>query len=245
MNITATFEKLKTMKLLGFENAYRTLYEAGGNSNYTIDELMAHLIDAEYNERYNKKFARLLKNAGFKQQASMDQIDYAAQRSLDKNQLLRLQSCDWIKKSRDILIVGPTGVGKSFLGCALGFQACLNGFKVLYAPSGKLLERLLFAKADGSYHSELDKIARMDLLILDDFALKPIEAKARTILFDIVDDRHAKKSTIITSQIPVKDWHECIGDLTLADAIMDRLVNGSYRLELKGESMRKNIKKED
>jgi len=245
MNITATLEKLKTMKLHGFENAYRTIYESGGNSNFTIDELMGHLIDAEYNERYNKKFARLLKYAGFKQQASLDQIDYASQRTLDKNQLLRLQTCDWIKKSRDILITGPTGVGKSFIGCALGFQGCLNGFKVLYSPSGKLLEKLFFAKADGSYHNELDKIAKMDLLILDDFALKPIESKVRTILFDIIDDRHAKKSTIITSQIPVKDWHECIGDLTLADAIMDRLVNGSYRLELKGESMRKYIKNDD
>ena len=242
MNITATFEKLKTMKLSGFENAYRIIYEAGGNSNFTIDELIAHLIDAEYDERYNKKLSRLIKNAGFRQQATLDQIDYTSQRTLDKNQLLRLQTCDWIKKSRDILITGPTGVGKSFIACALGFQACISEFKVLYTTSGKLLDKLLFAKADGSYLNELEKIAKMDLLILDDFGLKPIDAKNRTMFFDIIDDRHSKKSTIITSQIPVKDWYDCIGEPTIADAIMDRLTNGSFRIELQGESMRKRIK---
>jgi DNA replication protein DnaC len=242
MNITATFEKLKTMKLSGFENAYRVIYEAGGNSNFTIDELIAHLIDAEYDERYNKKLSRLIKNAGFRQQATLDQIDYTSQRTLDKNQLLRFQTCDWIKKSRDILITGPTGVGKSFIACALGFQACISEFKVLYTTSGKLLDKLLFAKADGSYLNELEKIAKMDLLILDDFGLKPIDAKNRTMFFDIIDDRHSKKSTIITSQMPVKDWYDCIGEPTIADAIMDRLTNGSFRLELQGESMRKRIK---
>ena len=242
MNITATFEKLRTMKLSGFENAYRIIYEAGGNSNFTIDELIAHLIDAEYDERYNKKLSRLIKDAGFRQQATLDQIDYASQRTLDKNQLLRLQTCDWIKKSRDILITGPTGVGKSFIACALGFQACISEFKVLYTTSGKLLDKLLFAKADGSYLNELEKIAKMDLLILDDFGLKPIDAKNRTMFFDIIDDRHSRKSTIITSQIPVKDWYDCIGEPTIADAIMDRLTNGSFRLELQGESMRKHIK---
>ncbi len=243
MNITATFEKLKTMKLSGFESAYRIIYETGTNVSFTNDEIIGHLIDAEYDDRYNKKLARLLKNAGFRQQVTFNQIDFTAQRTLDKNLMLRLQTCDWIKKSQDILIVGPTGVGKSFIACAIGFQACMAEFKVLYTSTGKMLDKLLFAKADGTYHTELDKISRSDLLIMDDFGLKPMDAKTRNILFDIIDDRNAKKSTIITSQIPVKDWYDCVGDPNLADAIMDRLVNGSFRIEMQGESMRKNIKK--
>jgi DNA replication protein DnaC len=242
MNITQTFEKLKTMKLSGFESAYRTIYERGTNASFTNDEIIGHLVDAEYDERYNKKLARLLKNAGFRQQVTFNEIDFVAQRTLDKNLMLRLQTSDWIKKSKDILIIGPTGVGKSFIACSLGFQACLCEFKVLYASTSKLLDKLLFAKADGTYLSELDKIARMDVLIMDDFGLKPMDGKTRNILFDVIDDRNGKKSTIITSQMPVKEWYDCIGDPTLADAIMDRLVNGSFRIEMQGESMRKTIK---
>lgn len=246
MNMVATFEKIKTLKLFGFENAYRTIYEAGGNDHFTIDELIAHLIDAEYDNRYNKKLARLIKNAGFKQRATFDQIDFVTQRTLDKNQILRFQTCDWIKKSRDILIVGPTGVGKSFISSALGFTACINEFKVLYTTTSKLLDRLLFSKADGSYLKELEKIAKQDLLILDDFGLLPIDSKTRPMLFDIIDDRHSKKSTIVISQLPIKNWYECIGEpSSISDAIMDRLVNGSYRIEMQGSSMRKSIKNED
>lgn len=242
MNITQTFEKLKTLKLSGFESAYRTIYETGTNASFTNDEIIGHLVDAEYDERYNKKLARLLKNAGFRQQVTFNEIDFVAQRTLDKNLMLRLQTCDWIKKSKDILIIGPTGVGKSFIACSLGFQACLSEFKVLYSSTSKLLDKLLFSKADGTYLSELDKIARMDVLIMDDFGLKPMDGKTRNILFDVIDDRNGKKSTIITSQMPVKEWYDCIGDPTLADAIMDRLVNGSFRIEMQGESMRKTIK---
>lgn len=243
MNITATFEKLRTLKLSGFENAYRTIYENGTNTSFTNDEIIGHLIDAEYDDRYNKKLERLLKNACFRQQVTFNQIEFTAQRTLDKNLLLRLQTCDWIKKSQDILIVGPTGVGKSFIACALGFQACLSEFKVLYTSTGRILDKLMLAKADGTYHTELDKISKKDLLIMDDFGLKPFEGKSKNILFDIIDDRNAKKSTIITSQMPVKDWYDCFGDPNLADAVMDRLVNGSFRIEMQGESMRKNIKK--
>jgi DNA replication protein DnaC len=245
MNINATFEKLRTMKLLGFENAYREVYNTGTNAGFTNDELIAHLVDSEYNDRYNKKLARLIKAAGFKHRSTLDQVDYREQRTLDKNQILRLQTCDWIKKSKDLLITGPTGVGKSFIACALGFQACVNGYKVLYTTTGKLFDKLLFAKADGTYLKEIEKIARMDLLILDDFGLKPIDSNTITILLDIIDDRNRKKSTIITSQIPVKDWYDCIGEPTIADAIMDRLVNGSYRIEIQGESMRKYLKNDD
>jgi DNA replication protein DnaC len=245
MNITATFEKLKTMKLSGFENAYRIIYETGQNTNFTNDEFISHLVDAEYEDRYNKKLVRLLKTAGFRQHATFDQIDYLVQRTLDKTLMVRLQTCDWIKKSKDILIVGPTGVGKSFISCSLGFQACLCEFKVLYTSCGKLLDKLVFAKADGTYLNELEKIAKMDLVILDDFGLKPIDAKTRTIFFDIIEERHCKKSTVISSQIPVKEWHDWFNEPNIADAIMDRLTNSSIRIEMKGESMRKFIKNQE
>jgi len=245
MDIHATLEKLKQMKLYGFEQAYRQAYENGQQQSFTTDQLIAHLVDAEYDDRYNKKLARLLKAARLKQNANLSQIDYKPERNLDKNQLLRLQTCDWIQKNRDILITGPTGAGKSFIACALGFQACVNEYKTLYVTANKLFDRLIYAKADGTYLKELSKIEKMDLLILDDFCLKPIDARSRSILLDIIDDRHSKKSTIIISQLPVKKWHEIIGEPTIADAIMDRLVNGSYRIDLKGESMRKFLKNED
>lgn len=244
MNINATFEKLNQMKLYGFVQAYRQATENGQQESFTTDELIAHLVDAEYDERYNKKLARLIKTAGFKQNVNLSQVNYKPERELDKNQLIRLQTCDWIQKSRDILITGPTGAGKSFLACALGFQACVNEYKTLYVTANKLFDKLIYAKADGTYLKEINKIEKMDLLILDDFGLKPIDAKSRLILLDIIDDRHAKKSTIIASQLPVKDWHSTINEPTIADAIMDRLVHGSYRIEAKGDTMRKFINKE-
>ncbi len=239
MNITQTFEKLRELRLNGFEQAYRQLYETGKASQFNIDELMAHLVDAEYDERYNRKLSRLLANAGLKQQASFDQIDFAASRQIDKNLLLRMQTCDWIRKKKDLLITGPTGVGKSFVACALGNLACTNQMKVMYTTVNKLMDRLRYAKADGSYPKEIGKIIRQDLLILDDFGLKALDVQSRTFLLEIIDDRHGEKSTVITSQLPVNQWYDIIGEPTIADAVMDRLANGSYRLKLEGESMRK------
>jgi len=241
MNINATIEKLGRMRLYGFEQAYREITNNAQQEKFTTDELIAHLIDAEYDDRYNKKLNRLIKQARFKQQASLEQINYHHPRGLDKNFLLGLQNCDWIKKSRDILITGSTGVGKSFIACAIGFQACVNEFKVMYFTANKLFDRLTYAKADGTYFKFIDAISRSQLLIIDDFGLRKIDNKQCTMMLDIIDDRHGRSSTIITSQLPVKSWYECFSEPTIADAIMDRLAHGSNRIDLFGESMRKNL----
>lgn len=245
MNINATFEKLITMRLYGFERAYRDVTEKAQQENFTTDELISHLIDAEFDDKYNKRLNRLVKQARFKQQASFEQLNYQHPRGLDKNNILRLQNCDWIKKSRDLLITGPTGVGKSFIACAFGFQACVNEFKVMYITANKLFDRLVYAKADGTYFKLIDSISRTKLLIIDDFGLKKIDNKQCTMLLDIIDDRHGKNSTIITSQLPVKTWYDSFAEPTIADAILDRLTNGSYRIELRGESMRKILRKNE
>ena len=242
MNTNATLEKLSAMRLNGFERAYRQLTENAQQEKFTADELIAHLVDAEFDDKYNRKLNRLIKQASFKQQASFEQLNYHHPRGIDKNQLLRLQNCDWIKKSRDLLITGPTGVGKSFIACAIGFQACVNEMKVMYMTANKLLDRLLFAKADGSYFKLIDSISKAQVVIIDDFGLKKIDNKQCTMLLDIIDDRHGKNSTIITSQLPVKSWYDCFGEPTIADAILDRLTNGSYRIDLNGESMRKILR---
>jgi len=245
MNINATFEKLSILRMHGFERAYREITQSYRQEKFTLDELIAHLIDAEYDERHNKKITGLLKQAKLRQQASFEQIDFQQPRGLDKTLALRLQTCDWIKKSRDLLVTGPTGVGKSFVACAFGHQACQNQFKVLYVTANKLLDRLMYAKADGTYFKALEAITKKQLLIIDDFGLKKIDHKQCNILLDIVDDRHGKTSTVITSQLPVKSWYDCFAEPTIADAILDRWINGSYRIELGGESMRKILKNKE
>ncbi|HNX67254.1 MAG TPA: IS21-like element helper ATPase IstB [Bacteroidales bacterium] len=245
MNITATFEKLSLLRLHGFERVYRDITQSARQEKYTLDELIGHMVDAEFDDKYNKKLSRLLKQARLRQQASFEQIDFNHPRGLDKNQVLRLQSCDWIKKSRDLLITGSTGLGKSFLACAFGHQACVNQFRVLYVTANKLLDQLMFAKADGTYFKVLDMITKNHLLIIDDFGLRKIDHKQCTILLDVADDRHGKGSTIVTSQLPVKSWYDCFAEPTIADAILDRWINGSFRIDLDGPSMRKILENKE
>jgi len=226
---TQTLQKINQMKLYGLERAYNQIFETGSSQ------------DAEYDERFNRKLTRYIQAANFKQKASIEQVSFSHHRNLDKNLLLNLQTCQWVKMKRDILITGPTGVGKSFIACALGFHACTNEMSTIYTTANKLFDRLTYAKADGSYPREIKKITKSELLIIDDFGLKTLDTISRNILLEIIDDRHGVKSTLITSQLSLKQWFEVIADPTIADAIMDRLVNGAYRIEMQGDSMRKKI----
>ena len=234
-----TLAKLKQMKLHGMARAFATSLESGKAQNYTADELLSLLIDFEWDERSNRKLFYLTSRARFRYKAAVEQISFDAHRQSHKNQILRLADGEFIKKKENVLITGSTGVGKSYIASALGHQACSCGYKVLYQQSSKLFAKLKMAKADGSYLKELGRIEKYDLLIIDDFGLQPLDAQCRNALMEIIEDRHGKTSTIFTSQVPVNKWHEIIGENTIADAILDRIVHDAHRLELKGESLRK------
>lgn len=243
MNQTAIMQKLEQMRLSGFTRAYQQMQQTGMNQDFTTDEVIAHLVQAEWDDRYNRRLQRLISQARFRYQASMEQIDYIEKRNLDKAVMLRLSSCDWITKKQNVIITGATGLGKSFLASALGHQACIQGKKVYYRNCSKLFDQLKIAKADGSYIKEVSKIEKQDLLILDDFGLKPLDNNQRLMLLEVLEDRSGIRSTILTSQLPVNKWYEVIGEPTIADAILDRLVHSSHRIELDGETMRKKYKK--
>lgn len=235
-----TLEKIKKLRLWGMARVYETSLETDKLLKLTSDELIEMLIEAEWDDRQNRNIERRLRNARFRYQSCMESIDYNAERNLDRNQILRFAECNFIRKHENIIITGSTGIGKSYIATALGHQACTSGFKVYYANLGKLFSRLKMGKADGSYLKEISKIERQDLLIIDDFGLLPIDNQNRSALMEIVEDRHKKASMIITSQLPVNCWHEVIGEKTIADAILDRIVHDAHRVDLKGESLRKN-----
>jgi DNA replication protein DnaC len=238
-NNQATLEKMSRMKLHGMLRAYRGTMESGSKSDFTADELLSHLVDAEWDERYNRKLARLLKAAGFRYQVCFEEIDFVLNRNLNKNQLLRLSNCQWIERHEDIIITGPCGAGKSFIASGLGHQACIYGYKVGYYAASKLFPHLKLCRADGSYLKELVRIQKQDAFVVDDFGLERLDTPSRLSLLEILEDRHGRKSTVFVSQLPVTQWHEVIGDETVADAICDRIVHRAHRIELKGESVRK------
>ena len=234
-----TVDRLKEMKFYGMLRAFQTSFESGAMNDLTRDEMVAHLVDEEWDDRSNRKIARSMTNAHLRYNASIEQMYFDQDRGLDKNLVMRLSECTFITKKENVLITGSTGIGKSYLACALGQQACTLGYRVMYFSTGKLFSKLKMAKADGSYVSEVARMERQHVLILDDFGIQGVDAQSRAMLMEIIEDRHGKGSTIITSQVPVAQWHEVIGEKTIADAILDRLIHNAHRLELTGESLRK------
>ncbi len=236
---TTTLNKMFHMKLLGMLRSYQSMLDSHLHNDLTHDEVIETLVQAEWEDRENKKINRHLRLAKFRYGACMEEINFAARRGLDKTQVLRLSDGSFLEKKENILITGATGVGKSYLSSALGHQACQLGYRTLYFNTQKLFTRLKMSKADNSYVREIGRIEKYDLIILDDFGLAPLDSEARMILLEIIEDRHNRKSTIISSQLPVANWYEVIGESTIADAILDRMVHTAHRIELKGESLRK------
>ena len=238
----ATLEKMRTMRLLGMTKAFEACVATCRNQSFTADEMLAHLIEAEWNDRQLRKMERHLRAAKFRYRANIEEIDFTTPRNLDKNLLLRIADCSFLERKENLLLTGPTGTGKSFISSAIGHQACVKGYRVRYFNCAKLFSMIKRTRVEGSYNKFINKLERQDLLILDDFGLQPIDGPARLALLEIIEDRHGRKSTIIASQLPLQKWYEVIGEKTLADAILDRLVHHAHAIKLKGESMRKRKK---
>lgn len=239
MNNQATLERLRDLKLIGMYQAFDALLRLPHHQQPPADELLAQLTEAEHEYRQHRRTQMAIRAARFRYQASLEELHYGSSRNLDKTLVLRLADCRFIDRAENILLTGATGCGKSYVASALGYQACQLGYRVAYHNLIRLLSRLHLAKADGSYQREMSRLERQHLLILDDWGLQPLDQNARLALLQIMEDRHGKAATIITSQLPVSKWHEYIGDPTLADAILDRLTHKAHRMELKGESMRR------
>jgi len=238
-NNQATLQKLETMGMWGMARALRQSMEAGSKSELTPDEMVSRLVDAEWDERQDRKLARLLQLAHLRYRAGLEDVDFGIKRNLEKNLLMRLADSRWVEDRQDLILSGPCGCGKSFLASVLGQQACIHGYTVAYWQAGKLFEQLKLCKADGSYLRELAKLAKKRLIIVDDFGLEVLDTASRLSLLEILEDRHGRASTLISTQLPVSQWHQVIGDPTIADAVCDRIVHTAHRIELKGESMRK------
>lgn len=245
MNNNETIEKLKQMRLAAMAQLHSQHMASNTYGHCTPDEYLALLTDHEWEHRNNRKIHRLIHQASFRQKASVEEVNYAPSRNLEKNMFQRLATLSFIARSENIIITGPSGVGKSYLGHALGYQACFFEMKVQYTTTARLFSQLKLSKGDGTYLKEIQKLKKVKLLILDDFGLQAFDNFAREVLMDIIDERFGNTSTIISSQLPVSTWYEIIGESTIADAILDRLVNSSHRIDLKGESLRKGILKDE
>ena len=234
-----TVEKLIAMKLFGMAEAFREQLQQPDMGELSFEERFGMIVDRHWSWKENTRLKRLLADAKLKLNACIEDLDYQSSRGLDKSVLMRLAACDWLQKQQNIIITGPTGVGKTFLACALANRACRSGYSSFYMRTSKLFYQLTISRGDGSYGKLLGKLAKTQLLIIDDLGIAPMNEQERRDLLEIVEDRHKNASTIITSQLPVTSWHDHIGDPTIADAILDRLVHNAHKINLKGESMRK------
>ena len=235
-----TLDKLQTLRLPGMLKALSEQQQMPEINSLGFEERLGLLIDREMTERENRRLGSRLKKAKLRHSCCIEDLDFKTSRGLDKALILSLAACTWIVRGINVLICGPTGVGKSYLACALAHKACLEGYSSLYLRLPRLFEELRLAKADGRYGKLMLSYAKTDLLVLDDWGLTPMTDPQRRDLLELLEDRYGRKSTIVTSQLPVTSWHEAIGDPTLADAILDRIVHNAHKIELKGESMRKH-----
>jgi DNA replication protein DnaC len=235
-----TLDKLQDLRFTGMAKALTEQMALPDIDDLSFEERLGLLVDREMTEREDRRLTTRLRQAKLKQNACIEDIDFKQSRGLDKSLILDLAQCQWIKRHLNLLITGPTGVGKTWVACALAQKACREGFTSLYLRLPRLLQELPIAKGDGTYTRLLTRLAKVDVLILDDWGLSKLTAEQRRDLLEILEDRHDTRSTIVTSQLPLDQWHHIIGDPTLADAILDRLVHNAYKINLKGESMRKN-----
>lgn len=235
-----TLEKLRALRLIIMAEAWAEQSKNAKLSSLSFDERFGMLVDAEHLARENRRLGRLLKDAQLRiPNACVEDIDVSPGRGVDKAVVRQLSACTWLREHLNVLLNGPTGVGKSYVACALGQLACRRGHRVLYRRVPRLLDELALARAEGSYARLLAKLAKMEVLILDDLGLGALKEAQRHDLLEVVEDRYGRSSTVITSQLPISKWHEWVGDPTLADAILDRVVNNAFKLELKGHSRRK------
>ncbi len=240
MLIEPTLDKLHAMRLTGMADALGQQMEDPEILRLSFEERLALLVDRQWDWKENRALTRRLKTARFKINAAVEDINYRRPRGLDRGLIRSLAAGDWVTQHQNVIITGPCGVGKSFLACALAHKAVRDGFTALYFRAPRLLRELAVARADGSLAKMLDRIARIDVLLVDDWVIAPLADTERRDFLEICDDRYATRSTILTSQLPITDWHDQIGDPTLADSILDRVVHNAHRIELDGPSMRKS-----
>jgi DNA replication protein DnaC len=234
-----TLDKLKALKLRGMAQGLIDQAQHPAIDQLSFEERLGLLVDRELTDRLDRRLKNRLAQARLKQNACLEDIDYQVNRGLDKALMQSLHDCQWLKKHRNLLITGPTGVGKSWIACALAQKACREGYTALYQRVPRLFQELPVAKGDGSLPKLFARLSKIDALVLDDWGLTKLTAEQRRDMLEILEDRHGAHSTIVTSQLPIDQWHASIGDSTLADAIMDRLVHNAYKITLKGESLRK------